>query len=185
MCYDEIKRMTIKQNAGVPTVPATLDHRDGTWLPTDIYEGEFYQDTDTGIIYNRDAVGIRVEGSGTTCLEVDITSAEALAIFTVPKPVLGAPGAGKYYKYVAILENTFVTTAYTVGGGGDWYLTQGDKDYYFPKLMIASAASASSEGTHYGFALMNTALTLTSDANPTVGDGTFKLKIWYTIETLG
>lgn len=63
-CQDEIKRMTIKMGSGIATVPATSDHRDGTWLDTDIYEGEFYMDIDTGAIYNRDATGITVNGEG-------------------------------------------------------------------------------------------------------------------------
>tara|TARA_R110000822_G_scaffold26529_5_gene79811 strand:- start:73 stop:630 length:558 start_codon:yes stop_codon:yes gene_type:complete len=183
MCQDEIKRIIIKQGAGVPTIPVSSDHRNGDWLATDVYVGEFYQDTNTGILYNRDATGIRVEGTGATYLEVDVSSAEALAIFTTAKPILSAPGAGLYYKYTAVLEQTFVTTAYTVSGGGDWYLNQGSKDYYFAKAAISHTSDAASQGTYYGFATPNTALTLTADSNPTLGDGTFKLKIWYTIET--
>lgn len=33
-------RIIQKQITGVPTVPATPSHTDGTWLPTDIYPGE-------------------------------------------------------------------------------------------------------------------------------------------------
>ena len=116
---------------------------------------------------------------------ISVTSAEALAIFTTPKTILAAPGAGLYYKYTAVLEQTFVTTAYTVSGGGDWYLNQGSKDYYFAKAAVSHTADAASHGTYSGFATSNTALTLTADSNPTLGDGTFKLKIWYTIETFG
>ena len=42
---DITKRIIIKKGAGVPTVPSSSDHRDGTWLATDIYIGEFYQNT--------------------------------------------------------------------------------------------------------------------------------------------
>lgn len=48
---DETRRIIIKKGAGVPTVPTSPDHRDGSWLATDIYEGEFYLDTLTGVIY--------------------------------------------------------------------------------------------------------------------------------------
>lgn len=37
----------------VPTVPASNDHTDGTWLSTDIYQGEFCLNTADNIIYTR------------------------------------------------------------------------------------------------------------------------------------
>jgi hypothetical protein len=58
MCEDINARIIIKQGSGVPTIPASTDHRNGDWIDTDIYEGEFYQDTVTGIVYTRDATGI-------------------------------------------------------------------------------------------------------------------------------
>lgn len=62
MC-DEKKRMVIKQGSGVPTIPTSADHRNGDWISTDIYQGEMYLDTDTGIVYTRDANGITMNGS--------------------------------------------------------------------------------------------------------------------------
>lgn len=53
MSCDKYARMIIKQGSGVPTIPASTDHRNGDWIATDIYEGELYQDTDTGWIYTR------------------------------------------------------------------------------------------------------------------------------------
>ena len=53
MSCDKYARMIIKRGSGIPTVPASADHRDGSWLDTDIYPGELYQDTDTGIVYTR------------------------------------------------------------------------------------------------------------------------------------
>ena len=50
---DETRRIIIKKGAGVPTIPTSPDHRDGSWIATDIYEGEFYLDTATGITYTR------------------------------------------------------------------------------------------------------------------------------------
>ena len=58
MCTDKKARMVIKQQAGVPTVPVSADHRNGDWITTDIYEGEFAMDTDTGIVYTRSSAGI-------------------------------------------------------------------------------------------------------------------------------
>tara|TARA_R110000868_G_scaffold279203_1_gene539275 strand:- start:22310 stop:22825 length:516 start_codon:yes stop_codon:yes gene_type:complete len=51
MCEDINARIIIKQGSGVPTIPASTDHRNGDWLATDIYEGEMYMDNDTGLTY--------------------------------------------------------------------------------------------------------------------------------------
>lgn len=58
MCLDKKARIITKRGSGVPTVPATTDHTDGTWIATDIYEGEMYVDTDTGILYTRNGSNI-------------------------------------------------------------------------------------------------------------------------------
>lgn len=50
---DITKRIIIKKGAGAPTIPSSADHRDGTWLATDIYEGELYLDTVAGLNYTR------------------------------------------------------------------------------------------------------------------------------------
>ena len=57
-CYDQKRRLINKKGNGVPTVPATSDHRDGSWLATDIYEGEWYLDKDTGTAYTRNGSSI-------------------------------------------------------------------------------------------------------------------------------
>jgi len=53
MSCDQSARILIKQGSGVPTIPASTDHRNGDWIATDIYDGEFYLDTDTGLTYTR------------------------------------------------------------------------------------------------------------------------------------
>lgn len=63
MC-DKSSRMIIKQGSGVPTIPPSADHRNGDWIATDIYEGEFYQDTDTGLVYTRSGGNIFPAGQG-------------------------------------------------------------------------------------------------------------------------
>jgi hypothetical protein len=55
---DETRRIIIKKGIGVPTIPTSNDHRDGSWLSTDIYEGEFYMNTTTGSIYTRTSSGV-------------------------------------------------------------------------------------------------------------------------------
>ena len=54
----EYKRIVIKKGTGIPTIPTSNDHTDGTWLATDLYVGEFYMDTATDKIYMRTAGGI-------------------------------------------------------------------------------------------------------------------------------
>lgn len=61
---DEFKRMVQKRGSGLPTIPASADHRNGDWLDTDIYEGEFYQDTDTGLVYTRNGSDITPADGG-------------------------------------------------------------------------------------------------------------------------
>lgn len=63
---DKVFRIVMKRGAGVPTIPVSADHRNGDWLPTDIYEGETYQDTNTGLTYTRDGSSIvKVDGTPT------------------------------------------------------------------------------------------------------------------------
>ena len=50
---DQDYRLIQKQDNGVPTIPVSADHRNGDWINTDIYEGELYQDLDTGLMYTR------------------------------------------------------------------------------------------------------------------------------------
>lgn len=52
----------MKRGQGKATVPVSADHRNGDWLATDIYEGELYQDTDTGVFYTRMGSDIVVVG---------------------------------------------------------------------------------------------------------------------------
>ena len=55
---NETRRIILKKGTGVPTIPASNDHTDGTWIATDIYKNEFYQNTTTGYIYTRNDSGI-------------------------------------------------------------------------------------------------------------------------------
>lgn len=76
MCKDENVRIVIKQGSGVPTVPVSADHRNGDWIATDIYEGEQYQDTDTGIVYTRSSTGIEAVGGGGGAVQPRIYKAQ-------------------------------------------------------------------------------------------------------------
>lgn len=52
MANTEYKRLVQKSGSGVPTIPPSASHDIGDWIETDIYEGEFYLDTDTGTLYS-------------------------------------------------------------------------------------------------------------------------------------
>lgn len=64
MCQDKFERRQIKMGSGVPTIPVSTDHRNGDWIATDIYDGELYMDTDTGLTYTRNGASIIPAGSG-------------------------------------------------------------------------------------------------------------------------
>jgi len=64
-CSDQKVRIINKKGSGVATVPASADHRDGSWESTDIYEGEWYLDEDTGFAYTRNGSSIVPLYSGT------------------------------------------------------------------------------------------------------------------------
>ena len=64
MCENLTVRRAIKQGSGIPTIPVSTSHQNGDWLPTDIYVGEQYLDTDTGIVYTRNGNDIETVGGG-------------------------------------------------------------------------------------------------------------------------
>lgn len=69
MCEDKVFRIIIKKINGVPTIPVSTDHRNGDWLPTDIYEGEQAVDVATGTVYTRNGANILpIAGGGLTVL---------------------------------------------------------------------------------------------------------------------
>jgi len=75
MSCDKYARMIIKQGTGIATIPASTDHRNGDWIATDIYDGELYLDTATGIIYTsvNGVIQIAVYGTSTNFANTDLT----------------------------------------------------------------------------------------------------------------
>ena len=106
MCQDLNARLIIKQGSGVPTIPASTDHRNGDWIATDIYEGELYLDNDTGLTYTSNG-GAIIASSG-------------LPPSKVWKAVIAQ--AGLIAPIITVVENTLgvtvVPTYSTVGGYG-------------------------------------------------------------------
>ena len=137
-----------------------------------------------------------------TYIEVDISSDEILAKDTIQ--LLPAGGAGTYYDISKmIFEYTHVTTAYTsatnaieIAQGADMALVNDD----LIKSAFSQASVVTSFGTPYNLDISggelqnsNVAVSLNTvvecfwyDGGAiTSGDGTIKVKIWYTLRTLG
>jgi hypothetical protein len=119
--------MITKQGSGVPTIPVSADHRNGDWIDTDIYEGELYQDTDTGMIYSR---------TGSTIYAVGSTASYKVYRALISQASTNAPTA-------KVLENTLSgTPTFGYTSAGNYYMTltgefTADKTYViadnFPK----------------------------------------------------
>ena len=127
MSCDNYARMIIKTGQGVPTIPASADHRNGDWIDTDIYEGELYQDTDTGLMYTR---------NGATIYNVGATAQCKVYRANLTQTGTGAPTAD-------VFENSLSgTPTFSYTGVGDYKITltgewTADKTYIvmnnFPK----------------------------------------------------
>lgn len=105
MCSDSYARMIIKTGSGVPTIPASADHRNGDWLDTDIYEGELYMDTVTGLMYTRNGSTIynlsgtaqfKVYRANLTQTGTSIPTADIFENSLSAAPTFTRAGAGDY-----------------------------------------------------------------------------------------
>jgi hypothetical protein len=93
-----LKRST---TAGViPTVPASNNHTDGTWVATDIYEGEAFLNTADARLFTRTGSAIKEIGLQNSLIgtyqyaQRTLTSAQILALGTTPITLIAAPGSG-------------------------------------------------------------------------------------------
>jgi hypothetical protein len=107
---DETKRMIIKKGTGIPTIPISSDHRNGDWIATDIYDGEFYKDSDTGIVYNRSGVSIspisKSSNITSTVYNVSETSViDAFQEFTTGALTVPSVLDGEEVKITAVFRN--------------------------------------------------------------------------------
>ncbi len=128
--------------------------------------------------------------------EVEISSAEILALFTTPKELVAAPGAGKVLELISLqLAYDYLTTAYTVTGATNLQV----------KYTDASGAAVSTTQAVTGMIdqatdqlraldkleasvtpVVNAALVLTlAGADPTLGVGTIHAKVAYRVHATG
>lgn len=136
-------------------------------------------------------------GSGTT-VEVNISSAQILAMGTTGVELLPAPAMNEYYDVEKIiLEYTHVTTAYTLADpyinfgmslpSIDSYILTGGIDQAFVINNSSSYSDAIEEVSHVGNSILGQSLGLYTwnGTNPTLGDGTLRAIITYTTRTFG
>ena len=128
--------------------------------------------------------------------EVEISAAEILALFTAPKELVAAPGAGKVLEFISLqLAYDWNTTAYTIGTATDLQV----------KYTDATGAAVSTTEAVTGFLdgvaddlrsldklevsvtpVVNAALVLTlAVANPTLGDSPIHAKVAYRVHATG
>jgi len=180
----------------VPTVPGSSSHTDGTWIPTDIYEGEAFLNVTDARLFTRAGSTIKEIGLQNSLVGTiqyatrTLTSAEILALATTPITLIAAPGVGKaiFVKNVYSRIN-YNTTAYSdnilylnINGATD---NVGELNAFlkstitkFSKFNIFSDFLPSTTST--GF-LENSALKISSNTNPTTGNSTIDLLVEYQI----
>ena len=136
---NETRRIIIKKGAGTPTVPSSTDHTDGTWLTTDIYEGELYLDTVTGFNYTR---------YGSTIVDLFPTSTglagnEFVFVFSkldFPTPVGGVITLVDNYTY--FITKTIDLTGDRLVGGVNSVIIGGSSENCILKSTGLSASTA-------------------------------------------
>jgi len=182
----------------LPTVPGSSSHTDGTWIATDIYEGEAFLNVTDARLYTRAGSTIKEIGLQNSLVGTlqyatkTLTSAEILALGTTPITLVAAPGAGKaiFVKNVYSRIN-YNTTAYaTVGtmylkinGASDVVGEIGQSILSstvtrFGKFYIDSDFFVNNINT---VVLENASLRINTSANPTAGNSTIDLLVEYQI----
>lgn len=133
-----------------------------------------------------------------TTTVVNISSAQILAMGTTPIELLPAPGVGMYYDIeTVVIEFTPLTTPYTTTSS-QMYITQSNDMAYFPTLignvinsqLIIPRSLIVFDGVTYSSTYIpdqNSEVKLWNydGDNPTLGDGTLRAIITYTIRTFG
>jgi len=183
----------------VPTVPGSSSHTDGTWIATDIYEGEAFLNVTDARLFTRAGSTIKEIGLQNSLVGTyqyatrTLTSAEILALGTTPITLIAAPGAGK-----AIVPSkvycrlNFNTTAYATST----ILiikTNGAIDNSFRHSNILTATISIIDEFYSEFGGMSTTsstklienqsliIRTSSASNPTTGNSTMDILVEYQI----
>lgn len=120
---------------------------------------------------------------------VTITSVQMLSIGSTPIEILPAPGASKYYDFKVYFEYIFNTTPYTVTGQLQLIdnTTKRVTNLFDINGQLTDRALVSDINSQNQFLSINSNLELTTSngSDPTLGDGTLKIKIFYNIVDFG
>ena len=140
--------------------------------------------------------------SGYSYKEVSVSAVNWLAIGTTPKELLATAGAGNYWDYYYVIEYTDGATAYTTA---EAYLFVGDLTSYAGTVhdtsssiktkddfILSGSSTAHISGVVSGDSFtyarrpnLNVVLTTYGAGDPTLGDGTAIVKVWYKLKTMG
>lgn len=171
---NETRRIIIKKGAGTPTVPASSDHTDGTWLTTDIYEGELYLDTVNGLNYTR---------YGSTIVELFPTSTGLAGnefVFVFSKLDLPTPSGGVITladNYTYFITKTIDLTGDRLVGGINSVIIGGSSENCILKSTGLNAATALITSV-YSLPIRNITITHGTALNLD-GDGTTTALDWF------
>ena len=120
---------------------------------------------------------------------VTITSGQMLSIGSTPIEILPAPGASKYYDFKVYFEYIFNTTPYTVTGQLQLIdnTTKRVTNLFDINGQLTDRVLVSDINSQNQFLSINSNLELTTSngSDPTLGDGTLKIKIFYNIVDFG
>jgi hypothetical protein len=192
-----IKRSTT--TGVVPTIPASNDHTDGTWIATDIYKGELFFNQADGIMFSRDDSGIvTVGGKSDSALysaSLTIASADVLQLNSTPKQ-FGISVPSGYAARIISLDGKIVygSSTYATNGNllvrcvgtsspqGGWTGTQ----FLFATTSRTSTATLTSGTSATSNQLIDGAdlEVFVSTGNPTAGDSDITVYVTYRIITL-
>lgn len=193
-----LKRSTTA--GATPTVPASSSHTDGTWVNTDIYEGELFLNTADARLFTRQGSNIKEIGLQNSLIgtsrfaTLTLTSAQILDLYTTPITLVSAPGVGK----TIVLKNAwarlnFNTTAYFTAFSPTIYMYLGiqgaNGNIAINEDVVQSAITRVTKfhmtedvvAVNQKNYVENAALRILLDADPTVGDGTIDILLEYMV----
>jgi len=120
---------------------------------------------------------------------VTITSAQTLTIGTLPVQILPAPGANKYYDIKTYFEYVFNSTAYSSTGTFQLVdnTTKRVTNQFDINGQLVSRVFVSDMNFQNQFTSLNSQIdfTTSNSTDPTLGDGYFKIKVYYNIVDFG
>jgi hypothetical protein len=117
---------------------------------------------------------------------VTISSGETLTLFSLPVEILPAPGVNKYYDFKVYFEYTYNSSPYT---SNTLLLVDNTNKRVSKEFYIEGSDNVilvSNMDTQQNLTTVNSNLLLrTTVSDPTGGDGSLKIKIWYNVVDFG